>query len=360
MTTRIFTCNPNQEFGVEGGQAIVNQELPGLIHKEIQNDQTFLTCWRCSNIQQIQVGDRAYLWKTTEKPTGFVAAGEVIKAPVHKQTRRLSPGKCRELGLVPEKCSKLSAAYYCISKDEDESDYEYQKQGFYFVYLAIDSAVSFDYPLEIEPIQQRVLQGKITFSDQSSGGSLSKGDPDVAAALEAAWQAHIKQREHKGYQLDPAMKAATKALDQQDFFNPPDLAEERKRMLASILQRRGQAQFRKELLEAYDRKCAITACDAVEALEAAHIIPHVDMDNYDPINGILLRADLHTLFDRHLLVIEPDKWRVLLAPSLQHTQYRILHKQKIRLPGKANLHPDSDRLRDRISQCDWFPVEKYL
>lgn len=82
-----------------------------------------------------------------------------------------------------------------------------------------------------------------------------------------------------------------------------------KRLARQIYVRRGQPKFRKKLLEKYKNKCAITECNIEALLEAAHIVPFAKcygypQKEYDPSNGILLRADIHTLFDLNLIEIE--------------------------------------------------------
>lgn len=75
--------------------------------------------------------------------------------------------------------------------------------------------------------------------------------------------------------------------------------------LRAIKSRRGQPEFRKSLLQAYGNKCCITGCSVISVLEAAHIIPHSEETNYKVTNGVLLRADIHTLFDLNLIGIDP-------------------------------------------------------
>src|SRR6056297_1401380 len=86
----------------------------------------------------------------------------------------------------------------------------------------------------------------------------------------------------------------------------------RQRVIAEILQRRGQAAFREQLLSAYDGQCAMTGYDAQPSLEAAHIIPYADRGLSTPQNGLLLRADVHTLFDVGLVAVEPSDFTVQL------------------------------------------------
>jgi predicted restriction endonuclease len=78
------------------------------------------------------------------------------------------------------------------------------------------------------------------------------------------------------------------------------------------------------LLDAYKGKCAITDCDAEEALEAAHIVPCFENGEDRIQNGLLLRADVHTLFDLDLLWIDPDTRRVALAPEMAGGYYKEL------------------------------------
>jgi hypothetical protein len=67
-------------------------------------------------------------------------------------------------------------------------------------------------------------------------------------------------------------------------------------------------------------------------LEAAHIFRHVVSGINKNENGILLRADLHRLFDCNLLLIHPETLTVHLDDSVSDEQYRIFDNAKIRLP----------------------------
>ena len=115
------------------------------------------------------------------------------------------------------------------------------------------------------------------------------------------------------------------------------------RVLSAIMTRRGQADFREKLLLAYESRCAITGCNVQEALEAAHIIPFSEEQNYALSNGILMRADIHTLFDIFLLSIEPATYRVRVAPSLVPS-YGELHGKQVTIPSHQSSRPDVERL----------------
>lgn len=110
--------------------------------------------------------------------------------------------------------------------------------------------------------------------------------------------------------------------------------------------RRGQRKFRDSLLKAYSQKCAISGCNVVELLEAAHIRPHAEKSNYAITNGLLLRADLHTLFDLGMLALN-SQLRVELAPSLLNSEYKKLEGKKIQQPLHASQVPDKEALAQR-------------
>lgn len=67
--------------------------------------------------------------------------------------------------------------------------------------------------------------------------------------------------------------------------------------------RLGQGAFRVQLTDAYQRKCSVTGERTLPALEAAHIKPFSESGPYYLSNGLLLRADLHKLFDAGYLTI---------------------------------------------------------
>lgn len=110
--------------------------------------------------------------------------------------------------------------------------------------------------------------------------------------------------------------------------------------------RQGQPGFRKALLKAYESRCAISGHGPAAVLEAAHIAPHAETGRNDTANGLLLRADLHALFDDGLLRIDPDKLVVWLNPSLDTTPYSRLKGQRLR-PRADGSEPDREALRAR-------------
>lgn len=130
-------------------------------------------------------------------------------------------------------------------------------------------------------------------------------------------------------------------------FDVKNLADARERELRSIARRRGQPAFRKELLRAYDGACAISGCSLSAVLEAAHIIPYMGEHTNHITNGLLLRADLHTLFDLGLIAIAPGSHQVLVHASLSGSEYAQLAGSLIRRPREKFEWPNDEALRAR-------------
>jgi putative restriction endonuclease len=73
-----------------------------------------------------------------------------------------------------------------------------------------------------------------------------------------------------------------------------------------VRQRLGQGAFRLLVTDTYQRRCAVTGEKALPVLQAAHIKPVSEGGRHAVSNGVLLRSDVHTLFDRGYVTITPD------------------------------------------------------
>jgi hypothetical protein len=127
---------------------------------------------------------------------------------------------------------------------------------------------------------------------------------------------------------------------------PPPTSDVREWQIRQILRRRGQARFRLSLIKAYDGRCAITGCNALDALEAAHIAPYNESINNNIGNGLLLRADLHTLFDLGLIAIGPSDLTVIVSPKLASSPYGELAGTRLRMPQSPSEQPSVQALTD--------------
>lgn len=113
--------------------------------------------------------------------------------------------------------------------------------------------------------------------------------------------------------------------------------------------RLGQGIFRVAVMEAYGRACAVTHEHSLPALEASHIRPYAKSGPHEVRNGVLLRADLHRLFDQGYLTISTDH-RLEVSPRLKldyqngHSYYP-LHGSQLALPHSQVETPDVGFLR---------------
>lgn len=126
----------------------------------------------------------------------------------------------------------------------------------------------------------------------------------------------------------------------------PSLSPARQRRLAAVVVRQGQSEFRDRLLAAYGGRCAISDCDTPHVLQAAHVAPYAGGGTNDVSNGILLRADLHLLFDADLLWIDSG-YVVRVESEVSAREYRNFDGTKVRLPVKVADRPNRDELRMR-------------
>lgn len=104
--------------------------------------------------------------------------------------------------------------------------------------------------------------------------------------------------------------------------------------------REGQSKFRELLLSSYTNKCAVTGYDIPEALEAAHIRPYRGLHTNETRNGILLRADIHNLFDFGVLGVDPDNNKIVLSTKATHSTYSNLSGKQITIPDISTDRPD--------------------
>ncbi|WP_373372441.1 HNH endonuclease [Polyangium mundeleinium] len=112
---------------------------------------------------------------------------------------------------------------------------------------------------------------------------------------------------------------------------------ERKERLVAI--RRGQPEFRARVVRRYRGRCIFSGCDVEDALEAAHIIPYRNDESDSEENGLLLRADLHTLFDLGLFAVDTSTWTVLVSKRLKGAHYDFLNGYQLEAFRSGEMRP---------------------
>ena len=119
--------------------------------------------------------------------------------------------------------------------------------------------------------------------------------------------------------------------------------------------RLGQQRFREAMLDRFGESCAFTGPQPPGALEAAHLYLYSVTPEHDVRGGLLLRRDLHALFDRGLLTIDPDSWTVQIAPDLmQYPDLAALDGKPVLLT--AELRPRQSYVKNHAltAQASWI------
>jgi putative restriction endonuclease len=127
--------------------------------------------------------------------------------------------------------------------------------------------------------------------------------------------------------------------------------------LTLITPRLGQGAFRVAVTEAYGRQCAVTDGKVLPALDAAHIKPYGEGGFHTKSNGILLRKDIHSVFDAGYVTID-EEYKFSVSKKVKEVfnngeEYLRLHGKELRRPERKADWPDIDLLR-------WHNKERYL
>lgn len=113
--------------------------------------------------------------------------------------------------------------------------------------------------------------------------------------------------------------------------------------------RLGQGAFRAMVTEAYGRRCAVTGEKTLPVLEAAHVQPYAEGGPHDVSNGLLLRSDLHRLYDQGYVTVDPHERRLLVSRRIREEfdngrHYYALEGQPIAQPGRGFAPVTRERL----------------
>jgi putative restriction endonuclease len=138
--------------------------------------------------------------------------------------------------------------------------------------------------------------------------------------------------------LQSALPSAAVVREERQAYGEPVL----------VLPRLGQGSFRVLVTDAYERRCAVTSERTLPALDAAHIKPYSETGDHLVSNGILLRRDLHALFDKGYVTITPamqvEVSRRIREEFENGRDYYRHHGGTIRLPRVPANRPSPEFL----------------
>lgn len=146
---------------------------------------------------------------------------------------------------------------------------------------------------------------------------------------------------------DSAPNQPNEFSDQDRYGNP-----------LMIRPRLGQGSFRVLMTDAYQRRCALTGERTLPVLEAAHIRPYARQGPHQIQNGLLLRSDLHILFDQGYFTITPDH-HVLVSKSIREEFQN--GRDYYALDGSSvKVLPELERDRPTSEFLKWHNEQIYL
>lgn len=120
-----------------------------------------------------------------------------------------------------------------------------------------------------------------------------------------------------------------------------------------VVPRLGQSGFRAQVQETYKRRCAITGHKILPTLQAAHILPIANGGQHRIDNGLLLRSDVHTMFDRGYLGVDSE-FRLMVSPRIRSDfgngeEFYAKEGTQIAVPEGPAQKPSADYLNWHLS-----------
>jgi hypothetical protein len=275
------------------------EKLQDLVRR-FEDDPNVEEWWRIASYKAARPGDRVYLFKQGDDPRGIFGVGTIAGKPEERD----EPSDTGGLRFrVPIRFERL-----------------------------VDPTRNF--LLRLEEIGDSVPSGLIKALASGEGvpeEKIPELERKLSSSLPQSWPPL-----EGGQGDDPA-------------FDPDSVVDERERAFRAIRIRRGQPAFRSALLKAYGNRCVVTGCAIEDLLEAAHIMPYLGPLTNHPSNGLLLRTDLHTLFDCHLLGIHPETRKIAISRKIMGSAYERFAGRLLRKPLNETSGPTRKNLERRFA-----------
>jgi len=173
--------------------------------------------------------------------------------------------------------------------------------------------------------------------------------------IPASWSPHIQQGRIYDTTEGDGRKLWEAVMDRATAQPTPPIAVPRYGEPVLIRPRLGQGAFRVSVTQVYDRRCAVTRERTLPILEAAHIRPFVEGGRHEVSNGLLLRRDVHRLFDLGYVTVSIDG-HFEVGKSLKQEfengkDYYALHGRQVVFPDDPRHCPSREALEWHQSQC---------
>ena len=274
------------------------------------------------NHKNLRVGDPIALWDK-ERLLGVSVIEEIETSPGTKTLRRCP--RCNTTRISERK--RVEPRYRCMKRDcryefplphVDVVDVELYRARYDAAWTTLDGV-----------LDERELR------------SLAVNPREFNAMRALDWAAFGEALRTRG--ADFAVNRVTARVDTSRApASGPQVEMPQGFTQALVRVRRGQRQFRERLLAAQGSRCAFTGGAPPRVLEAGHLYSYAQLGTHFEHGGLMLRRDIHRLFDDGSLAVEPSGLRIDVAPELAA------------FPQYARLHDAQLTLRLRDEQVDWL------
>ncbi len=171
------------------------------------------------------------------------------------------------------------------------------------------------------------------------------------------WSPNIVQGKTYDLALQAGAKLYGQLRDALSALKVREVESERYGDGVLVRPRLGQGSFRVLVTDAYERRCAVSGERVLPVLEAAHVRPYAEGGEHSLKNGLLLRSDLHILFDQGYLTVTTDR-RLEVSRRIHDEfengkEYYALHGNELRAPQ----HTDQVVSLENI---EWHNEQVYL
>ncbi len=136
---------------------------------------------------------------------------------------------------------------------------------------------------------------------------------------------------------------------EENGYTLVNMDSEKLKKTRMVSERKGQSYFKLIVSTAYNNRCCVTGEITPELLEAAYIQPYMNETSNHIQNGLLLRSDIHRLYDNNLLYIDED-FTIHISSKLISDYYKNFNNTKIKLPTQNFKLPSKDALKSRFDE----------
>jgi putative restriction endonuclease len=175
--------------------------------------------------------------------------------------------------------------------------------------------------------------------------------------IPASWSPHIQQGRTYDTSEGDGLVLWRAIMERVPPLGLPMVSGARYGEPVSILPRLGQGAFRITVTDVYGKRCAVSGEKTLPILDAAHIRPYGQGGEHDVQNGLLLRTDIHRLFDLGYVTVSGDG-RFEVGRRLKEDFENGQHYYEMH--GKQLYLPSSPRQRPNIAALEWHQTSRFL